>query len=294
MPVCDAHTVSLIAEVCEFIRNHPDAPPTLAILSRQAGLSPAHLQRVFKRVVGVSPRQFADACRLDRLKNGLKGGESVTTAMFAAGYGSSSRLYEKSAGQLGMTPGEYRNGGSQATIRYTTAKCYLGRMLLAATDKGVCAVSLGDTDAELMEILRTEFPAATVSRDDAGLAAWLAELLAHLAGTVPHPDLPLDVQGTAFQRRVWEQLRKIPYGQTRSYREVAKAIGKPSAARAVARACAANPACVVIPCHRVVGTNGSLCGYAFGLERKRKLLAREKRKNQPQRTQRSQRRSTPG
>lgn len=284
--------VARIASVCDFIRNNPNGPPTLATLGQFAGLSPAHLQRVFKRVVGVSPRQFADACRLDRLKTGLRGGHSVTTALFAAGYGSSSRLYEKSAGQLGMTPGQYRTGGSRSTIRYTTAKCYLGRLLLAATEKGVCAVSLGDTDAELMELLRKEFPSAEVERDDVGLSQWLTELLAHLAGAIPHPDLPLDIRGTAFQRRVWEELRKIPYGQTRSYRDVAKAIGKPSASRAVARACATNPVGVVVPCHRVIGTDGSLCGYAFGLERKKKLLAREKQKNQPQRTPSSQRGST--
>lgn len=279
MPVRDADTVSLIADVCDFIRNNPDVAHTLTTLGRQAGLSPAHLQRVFKRVVGVSPRQFADACRLARLKSGLKGGDSVTTALISAGYGSSSRLYEKAAGQFGMTPGEYRNGGSHATIRYTTAKCYLGRVLLGATDKGICTISLADTDAGLIDVLHKEFPAATISRDDEGLATWLAELLAHLAGSVPHPDLPLDIRGTAFQRRVWEELRRIPYGETRSYSELARAIGKPSASRAVARACATNPAAVVIPCHRVIGSNGSLCGYAFGLDRKRKLLAKEQKKD---------------
>ena len=273
----DSDSVALIGELCEFIRANPDGPHTLASLGRQARLSPAHLQRVFKRVVGVSPRQFADACRLDRLKTGLKGGETVTTAMFAAGYGSSSRLYERAHGQLGMTPGEYRIGGLHATVRYATAKCDLGRVLLAATDLGVCAVSLGDTDTDLTDFLRTEFPAATLTRDDAGLAQWLAELLRHLAGSAPHPDLPLDVRGTAFQRRVWEELRKIPYGQTRTYREVAEALGEPTAVRAVARACATNPASVVIPCHRVVGSDGSLRGYRWGLNRKRKLLEKERK-----------------
>jgi len=279
MPERNAGTVSLIADVCEFIRDNPETPHTLARLGRQAGLSPAHLQRVFKRVVGVSPRQFADACRLDRLKSGLKGGESVTTAMFAAGYGSSSRLYEKAAGQLGMTPGEYQKGGSRATIRYATAACHLGRVLLAATDRGVCAVSLADKDAELRGFLESEFPAAELERDDAGLADWLAALLRHISGDVPHLDLPLDVRATAFQRRVWEELRKIPYGETRTYQQVAEAIGEPTAARAVARACATNPASVVIPCHRVVGSDGGLRGYRWGLARKKKLLAGEKRKN---------------
>ena len=275
MPQPDAETVALIAEVCEFIRADPDHRPTLAALGRQAGLSPAHLQRVFKRVVGVSPRQFADACRLDRLKNGLKGGESVTTALFAAGYGSSSRLYEKADGQLGMTPGQYRGGGAKATIRYALAACELGRVLLAVTPRGVCAVSLADSDATLERFLRSEFPAAELTRDDAGLAAWLAELVRQVAGG-PHADLPIDVKATAFQRRVWEELRKIPRGQTRTYREVAEAIGEPTAARAVARACATNPAAVVIPCHRVVGSDGALRGYRWGTRRKKALLEVER------------------
>ncbi len=273
----DSDAVALIGELCAFIRENPDGPHTLETLGQQAGLSPAHLQRVFKRVVGVSPRQYADACRLDRLKTGLKGGDTVTTAMIAAGYGSSSRLYEKAAGQLGMTPGQYRNGGSAATIRYATAKCDLGRVLLAATDRGVCAVSLADSDADLREFLQAEFPAATAKRDDAGLAEWLAELLHHLAGSAPHLELPLDVRATAFQRRVWEELKRIPYGETRTYQEVAKAIGEPTAARAVARACATNPASIVIPCHRVIGSDGGLRGYRWGLNRKRKLIAKEKK-----------------
>lgn len=274
-PATDPDTVALIAGVCEFIRRDPEAPHTLASLGRQAGLSPAHLQRVFKRVVGVSPRQFADACRLDRLKTGLKEGETVTTAMTAAGYGSSSRLYERAGGQLGMTPGEYRAGGARAAIRYTTAECALGRVLLAATDRGVCAVALAATDAELEHILRAEFPAAEPARADAELAAWLGELVRGLAGG-PHPDLPLDVKATAFQRRVWEELRRIPRGETRTYRELAEAIGAPTAARAVARACATNPAAIVIPCHRVVGSDGDLRGYRWGVGRKRKLLDAEK------------------
>jgi AraC family transcriptional regulator, regulatory protein of adaptative response / methylated-DNA-[protein]-cysteine methyltransferase len=274
------NTVALIGSLCEFIRSNPDGPPTLAALGRRVGLSPSHLQRVFKRVVGISPRQFADACRLDRLKTGLKEGESVTTAMFAAGYGSSSRLYEKAAGQLGMTPGQYRKGGVQATIRYTTAPSALGRVILAATEKGVCAISLGDTDADLTAFLETEFPGATRQRDDAGLAEWLAELLHRLSGDVPHLELPLDVRATAFQRRVWEELEKIPRGETRTYRQVAEAIGAPTAVRAVARACATNPVSIVIPCHRVIGSDGGLRGYRWGLARKKKLLASEKMENE--------------
>ena len=276
MPEPAAPTVSLVADVCDFIRANLESPLTLAALGRQAGLSPAHLQRVFKQVVGVSPRQFADACRLDRLKAGLKGGQTVTTALIGAGYGSSSRLYERAAGQLGMTPRQYQHGGPRQAVRYATAECDLGRVLLAATDRGVCGLSLADTDADLEAFLRSEFPAADLRRDDAGLGDWLAGLVRHLAGQQPHLELPLDVRATAFQRRVWEELRKIPYGQTRTYKEVAEAIGKPTAVRAVARACATNPVSVVIPCHRVVGSTGSLTGYRWGVARKRKLLERER------------------
>ncbi|QJW95560.1 bifunctional transcriptional activator/DNA repair enzyme AdaA [Frigoriglobus tundricola] len=271
-----ADTVSLIADLCDYIRARPDPVPTLTALGRQAGMSPAHLQRVFKRIVGVSPRQFADACRLDRLKRKLKGGDTVTTAMTAAGYGSSSRLYERAADRLGMTPGQYQKGGPVA-IRFATAACPLGRVILAATGKGVCWLSFGDTDAAMEAALRAEFPKATVTRGAGDLAPWVAELQRHLAGEQPHLDLPLDVRATAFQRRVWDALLAIPYGETRSYKQVAEAIGAPTAVRAVARACATNPVAVVVPCHRVIGTDGKLHGYAGGLHRKKKLLETEKR-----------------
>ena len=273
----DADTVSLVADLCDHIRANPDAPLTLAALGRQAGFSPAHLQRVFKRVVGVSPRQFADACRLDRLKRNLKAGDTVTTAMMAAGYGSSSRLYERAAGRLGMTPGQYLKGGPVA-IRFATAACPLGRVILAATPKGICWLSFGDTEREMEAGLRAEFPKAAVSRDDADLAPWLTELQRHFAGEQPHLDLPLDVRATAFQRRVWDALLAIPYGETRSYKQVAEAIGSPTAVRAVARACATNPVAVVVPCHRVIGSDGKLTGYAGGLHRKKKLLEVEAKK----------------
>ena len=273
----DADTVSLVADLCDYIRAHLDSPLTLAALGRQAGMSPAHLQRVFTRIVGVSPRRFADACRLDRLKSKLKGGDTVTTAMTAAGYGSSSRLYERATDQLGMTPGQYQKGGPVA-IRFTTAKCPVGRVILAATAKGICWLSFGDTDKGMETALRAEFPKATVSRADAGLKPWMDELARHFAGEQPHLDLPLDVRATAFQRRVWDALLAIPSGETRSYKQVAEAIGAPTAVRAVARACATNPVAVVVPCHRVIGTDGKLHGYAGGLHRKKKLLEGEKRK----------------
>jgi AraC family transcriptional regulator of adaptative response/methylated-DNA-[protein]-cysteine methyltransferase len=276
MPTADvsADTVSLVADLCDYIRARSGARLTLAELGRQAGLSPAHLQRVFRKVVGVTPRQFADACRLDRLKSHLKKGESVTTAMAAAGYGSPSRLYERATARLGMTPGQYRKGGA-VPIRFTTAACPLGQVLLAATPKGVCFLSLGDAAAALEASLRAEFPKADVTRNDDELKPWLDELQRHLAGEQPHIGLPLDVRGTAFQRRVWDALVAIPYGETRTYKQVAEAIGAPTAFRAVARACATNPVAVVVPCHRVVGSDGTLTGYAGGLHRKRALLDAE-------------------
>jgi AraC family transcriptional regulator, regulatory protein of adaptative response / methylated-DNA-[protein]-cysteine methyltransferase len=269
----DDESVPIINEVCSFIRENLDGWMSLATLGQKAGMSAAHLQRVFKRIVGVIPRQYADACRLDRLKGHLKEGRTVTHALIGAGYGSTSRLYENAAGQLGMTPRQYQHGGPTLRIRYAIAPCDFGRVLVAATDRGICAVSLADTEMELAAFLAAEFTLAERNRDDDGLAVWLNELLKHLAGQQPHLDLPLDVRATAFQRKVWEELRRIPYGETRSYRDVAAALGTP---RAVARACATNPACLVIPCHRVVGSDGKLTGYRWGVDRKRKLLETER------------------
>jgi AraC family transcriptional regulator of adaptative response/methylated-DNA-[protein]-cysteine methyltransferase len=271
----DPH-VETVRRVCRHIEANLETPLTLAALGAAASLSPAHLQRLFKRITGVSPRQYADACRLSLLKARLKERRTVTMALYEAGYGSSSRLYERAAGQLGMTPGTYRRGGRAVTIRYLVTDSPLGRLLLAATERGVCAVSLGDRDAELEAWLRREYPAATIARDDAELRAWVDELLAHLSGRQPHLDLPLDVRATAFQWRVWQALRAIPYGGTRTYGEIAAALGRPTAARAVARACATNPAAVVIPCHRAVREGGGLGGYRWGVGRKEALLEQEK------------------
>jgi AraC family transcriptional regulator of adaptative response/methylated-DNA-[protein]-cysteine methyltransferase len=268
--------VEVVRRTCRHIEANLEGALTLADLGAQAGLSPAHLQRVFKRVTGISPRQYADACRLGRLKARLKERRTVTMALYEAGYGSSSRLYERAAAQLGMTPATYRHGGRDVAIRYTAADCPLGRLLLAATERGVCAVYLGDADVALEAELKREYPAARVARDDEGLRGWLGELLDHLGGEQPHLELPLDVRATAFQWRVWQELRAIPYGSTRTYREVAEALGRPTAARAVARACATNPVSVLIPCHRVVRGDGELGGYRWGLGRKQALLEREK------------------
>jgi AraC family transcriptional regulator of adaptative response/methylated-DNA-[protein]-cysteine methyltransferase len=268
--------VEVVRQTCRHIEANLEATLTLADLGARAGYSPAHLQRVFKRVTGISPRQYADACRLGLLKARLKERRTVTMALYEAGYGSSSRLYERAAAQLGMTPATYRRGGRDMTIHYTLADCPLGRLLLAGTERGVCAVYLGDADETLEAELKREYPAAEVGRDDATLRPWVAELLGHLNGEQPHLKLPLDVQATAFQWRVWQELRAIPYGSTRTYREVAEALGQPTAARAVARACATNPVSVLIPCHRVVRGDGELGGYRWGLGRKQALLEREK------------------
>jgi AraC family transcriptional regulator of adaptative response/methylated-DNA-[protein]-cysteine methyltransferase len=248
---------------------------TLAALSAPARMSPHQLERAFRSVMGITPRQYADAHRMRRLKSRLKKGDNVTTALYDAGFGSSSRLYERAPSHLGMTPATYRQGGSGMNIRYTIVSSPLGRLLVAATGRGISALYLGQFDARLEAELQTEYPRADICRDRNGLAGWVGKILAHLRGQEPHLDLPTDVQATAFQRRVWEELRRIPYGTTRTYTEVARAIGRPTAIRAVARACARNPVSVVVPCHRVVREDGNLAGFRWGIDRKRALLEQE-------------------
>jgi AraC family transcriptional regulator of adaptative response/methylated-DNA-[protein]-cysteine methyltransferase len=271
----DPH-VELVRNLCRYIETHLESSLTLQALSERAGISTFYLQRLFKKIAGITPRQYVDACRMGVLKSLLKERRTVTMAMIEAGYGSSSRLYERASSQLGMTPATYGRGGSATTICYTIADCSLGRLLLAGTERGVCAVYLGDSDGQLESELAREFPAALAQRDDAGLNAWVSAIVNHLSGRQPHLDLPLDVRATAFQWRVWQELRAIPYGSTRSYSDIARAVGRPSAVRAVARACATNPVSVVIPCHRVVREDGGLGGYRWGLERKQALLDQEK------------------
>jgi AraC family transcriptional regulator of adaptative response/methylated-DNA-[protein]-cysteine methyltransferase len=250
-------------------------PVTLSELGRHCGLSPWHLQRMFKRVMGVTPRQYGDAHRLARLRSGLQQGDGVAAATYDAGFGSSSRVYERSDAALGMTPASYARGGKDARIAYALAESPLGRILVAATYRGVCFVSLGDDAASLEVALRREFPAAEIHRDDRELGTAVAEILRNLAGRTPHIDLPLDVRATAFQRRVWEELRRIPVGQTRTYGEIARQIGQPKAQRAVGRACATNPVALVVPCHRIVRGDGAAGGYRWGAGRKQALLGRE-------------------
>ncbi|MBI1777646.1 MAG: bifunctional DNA-binding transcriptional regulator/O6-methylguanine-DNA methyltransferase Ada [Proteobacteria bacterium] len=269
-----------IAKACRVL-DEADEPMTLAALGRKVGIAPHHLQRLFTRVVGVSPRAYWDARRLRRLKGELRAGESVTSALYGAGYGSSSRLYEKSGASLGMTPARYRQGGAGERVTYAIVASQLGRLLVAATARGVAMVALGESDRRLEAELAAELPGALLARDDSGLGAWVGPLVKHLAGKLPHLDLPVDVRATAFQRQVWEALRTIPTGTTTTYRDLARQIGQPSAARAVARACATNPVAVVVPCHRVVRGDGALGGYRWGMERKQALLEREKRERSP-------------
>jgi AraC family transcriptional regulator of adaptative response/methylated-DNA-[protein]-cysteine methyltransferase len=248
---------------------------TLAELSKRVGVSPFHLQRLFKRATGLSPREYQSARRMQQVKRGLRKGDDVTTALYDAGFGSPSRLYEKTGQHLGMTPGTYRRGGAGMTIQYAIVPSPLGRLLVAATARGLCAVRFGENEAELERELREEFSAAEIRRDDTALKAYLRPLLAGLRGETVTMDLPLDVRATAFQKRVWEALREIPTGETRSYSEVARAIGDPKAVRAVATACASNPVALAVPCHRVVRSDGELAGYRWGIERKKKLLQQE-------------------
>ena len=263
-----------IRRACVYLAN-VDGHPSLAALAERVGGSPYHLQRNFKRIVGVSPREYADAIRLRKVKRALRGGENVTDAMFDAGYGSSSRFYGRAAAKLGMAPSAYRRGGAGMTIRYATARCPLGRVLVAATAKGVCSVAMGATDADLVAHLRREFPAAAIAEDRDALRASTDAIVTHLTGESARIDLPLDIQATAFQWLVWQALSAIPFGETRTYAQVARSIGRPRATRAVARACATNPVALAIPCHRVVASDGSSGGYRWGVERKKALLKSE-------------------
>ena len=271
---------AVVQRVCRYIDAHFEEPVNLAVLCREAGLSAFHLQRTFKRVLGVSPLQYARVRRLLNLKSRLKSGDDVTSSLYAAGYGSSSRLYEHAAGQLGMTPGAYRQGGAGTEISYALANSSVGRVLVAASGRGVCAVRLGDSDQELVTELRREFPLSSVREDASALHDAVERVVACVNGNDPHPDIALDIRGTAFQARVWETLRRIPRGQTRSYAQIALAMQQPRAVRAVARACASNPLAVIVPCHRVVRSDGSLGGYRWGVERKQKLLASERAENE--------------
>lgn len=257
--------VALVREACRAIES-----------GTKLAASAHRLARAFKRVLGITPLQYRDARRVARLKHELKGRPHVSPAVYEAGYGSSSRVYERAASQLGMTPATYARGGAGTEIGYVLTPSPLGMLLVAATPRGICRIAFGDDAAALRRDLIAEFPAARIAEGSRNFAAWVARLLRHLEGREPHLDLPLDIRATAFQRRVWQELQRIPRGETRSYADVARRIGRPAAARAVARACGSNPVAVVIPCHRVVRGDGALGGYRWGLERKQTLLANEK------------------
>ncbi len=268
--------VEMVQRVCRYIETQDESAVTLAELSQQVGISAFHLQRVFKSVMGITPRQYADACRINRFKSRVRESGSVTRSMYDAGFGSSSRLYTKASSELGMTPATYGRGGRGAVISYTTAKCSFGVLLVAGTERGLCAVKLSDTESQLESDLRTEYPEAEIHRNDQVLRGPVRDLLDYLDGKQPRLDLPLDIRATAFQWQVWENLRAIPYGETKSYAQVASAMGQPKAVRAVARACATNPVALVIPCHRVIREDQSLGGYRWGLERKKRILEKER------------------
>lgn len=276
-PEAVAHEAEVVARVCRYIEANLDAPLTLSALGEQAGYSPTHLQRVFKRTLGISPRQYAKAARVRRLKAELKQSGRVTDAVYKAGFVSSSTVYSGAGTALGMNPTTYKRGGRGLQITYTIADSGLGRLLVAASLGGIAAVFLSDSDDTLHEAVAREFPQAELSYQVGVFTDWVETIVAQLEGEMPHAELPLDVQATAFQWRVWQELRRIPLGETRTYSDIARAIGQPTAARAVARACATNPAAIVIPCHRVVREDGGMGGYRWGLHVKETLLERERR-----------------
>jgi AraC family transcriptional regulator of adaptative response/methylated-DNA-[protein]-cysteine methyltransferase len=266
----------MLTQACDYIDQHLDNTVKLERLGRVVGLSAFHTQRLFRRLLGISPRQYQQARRMEHFRQNLLTNDSVTTAMYDAGFTSSSRLYESANKHLGMTPVAYRRGGKDLTIRYAIADSPLGKMLVAATDTGLCAVAFGSLASELEDDLGARFPEATRERDDVRLGAMIRQILTQVTEHPVALELPLDVRATAFQQRVWQALRQIPRGETRTYSQIAQAIGQPTAVRAVARACATNPVAVVVPCHRVIGSDGSLTGYRWGVERKKKLLELER------------------
>ena len=270
--------IDAVRRASAYLATHADETVTLGHLARVASMSPHHLQRRFKAIVGLSPREFQSAVRAGRLRTSLRDGRDVTTAIYEAGYGSPSRAYEAAPTGKGMSLSSYRRGGAGQQIGYSTFSSPIGEVLVAATENGVCAVKIGDSPASLVRDLRREYPAAVVEAESRPRSEWAKAIASHLRGDALPLDLPIDVRATAFQWKVWRALQRIPYGETRAYAEVAKSIGKPTAVRAVARACATNPVALVVPCHRVVPTAGGTGGYRWGADRKERLLAGEQRR----------------
>lgn len=270
--------VDAVRRVSAYLATHADETVTLAHLARVASMSPHHLQRRFKSIVGLSPREYQAAMRADRLRASLRGGRDVTSAIYEAGYGSPSRVYESAPTGKGMSPSNYRRHGAGMRIGYSIMPSPIGRVLVAATEHGVCAVKIGNTDVALVRDLKREYSAAEVLANAAPRAEWVKAIADHLRGDHDALDLPIDVKATAFQWKVWRALQQIPAGETRAYAEVARQVGRPKAVRAVASACARNPVCLVVPCHRVVPSSGGTGKYRWGAERKAALLEAEKRR----------------
>jgi AraC family transcriptional regulator, regulatory protein of adaptative response / methylated-DNA-[protein]-cysteine methyltransferase len=266
--------VARVLKVCRMMER--DDSMSLERMATELDLSPFHLQRSFKAIVGVSPKKYSEAMRMEKFKSELRNGSDVVTATYEAGFGSGSRLYEKASEHLGMTPATYKKGGKGMKINYVVVECELGLMLVGRTSRGICSVTFGDSEATLAEGLTDEFPKAEISLDDKDLQAGITAIIKYISGKVRTLVLPLDLQATSFQLQVWEFLRKIPYGETRSYTQVAEAMGDKKKVRAVAQACARNRVAIIVPCHRVVASDGGLSGYRWGVERKKELLTREK------------------
>jgi AraC family transcriptional regulator of adaptative response/methylated-DNA-[protein]-cysteine methyltransferase len=271
-----AGPVALVEAASRQLTESGEDTVRFGALASKLGSTPATLRRAFLQVTGLRPRELAEALRLARFKKLLRDGKSITDALYETGYGSSSRVYERSNAQLGMTPATYQKGGKGMKIGYSITKSALGKVLVAATERGVSAVYLGDTDAKLVQELRDEYPRAEILPAVDSFERWVKEIVQRVEGKPPRLELPLDLQATAFQRRVWQELQRIPRGATRTYSQVARALGNPRAVRAVARACATNPVSIVVPCHRVIREDGNLAGYRWGLSRKEQLLAQER------------------
>ncbi len=270
--------IEAVRRASAYLASHADQVVTLDRLARIAAMSPYHLQRRFKAIVGLSPREFQSAVRAGRLRASLRDGRDITTAIYDAGYGSPSRVYEAAPTGKGMPLSAYRRGGAGMRIEYSVVSSAIGHVLVAATEHGVCSVKIGDNDAALVRDLKREYPAASITANRKPPSEWVKAIARHLRGDAPVLDLPIDVQATAFQWKVWRALQGIPYGETRKYSEIAQSIGKPNAVRAVANACARNPVAIVVPCHRVVPVSGGTGEYRWGAERKEQLLAREQRR----------------
>jgi AraC family transcriptional regulator of adaptative response/methylated-DNA-[protein]-cysteine methyltransferase len=268
--------VALVQRAAGYLAETREESVRLGPLARTLGTTEATLRRAFLRVTGLKPRELVEALRIKRFKAMLRAGKSIADALYETGYGSSSRVYERSNAQLGMTPATYRKGGQGMKIGYTIAKSPLGKVLVAATVRGVSAVYLGDRENAMIAELREEYPRAEIAPATDSFRRWVREIVERIEGKQARMELPLDLQATAFQRRVWQELQRIPRGRTRTYSQVAQSLGKPKAVRAVARACATNPVSIVVPCHRVIREDGTLAGYRWGLSRKEQLLAQER------------------